>query len=187
MLNINGTKVYSNRAALNELARLAALVPHGHDIVEVGVFRGGSLRVIAETALAHHVHGIDTWGLEGAYQSGSEDPAKYGIRNLDHARRHCAGLTNITFIRDFSTHAAATYSGGPIGMWYLDAEHTYDAVHADWDAWAPLLEPGCIVAFDDYRPTHQGVMDAVNEIVTNGHLAPLTVIGDRLAVTRTPL
>ena len=183
MLKINGIKVYSNEGALAELGTLAAKVAKTKAIVEVGVFQGGSLRVIAENAKGP-VYGVDTWGLEGAYASGSENPGKYGIDNMHKARAHCAGLKNLTLTRAFSHDAAADYDGPKIGLFYLDAEHTHAAVLADFAAWAPHFAKGCVVAFDDYRPRTQGVMDAVDELVTAGRLADVRVVDDRLAVTK---
>ncbi len=183
MLTIDGTKVYSNQAALDELGALAAKVAKTKAIVEVGVFRGGSARVLAENARGH-VYGIDTWGLEGAYASGSESPRKYGIANMREAERHCAGLDNLSLIRAFSTDAARDYDGPKVGLWYLDAEHTYAAVLADFAAWEPHFGKGCVVAFDDYRARTQGVVDAVDELVAGGRIGPVRVVGDRLAVSK---
>lgn len=180
---LDGVKVYSTQDALDELANLAGKVAKTNAIVEVGVYQGGSLRTIARAAKCH-VYGIDTWGLEGAYASGSENPGKYGIDNMRKAQRHCAGLANLTLIRAFSADAATTYDGPRIGLWYLDAEHTHDAVLADYAAWSPRFAKGCVLAFDDYRPRTQGVMDAIDSLVDNGAIAPVRVVADRLAVSK---
>lgn len=183
MIYVEQVKVYSTWDALDELATLAGKVAKTKAVVEVGVFQGGSLRAIAQAARCH-VYGIDTWGLEGAYASGSENPAKYGIDNMRKAEQHCAGLSNITMIRAFSTDAAATYDGPRIGLWYLDAEHTHDAVLGDFDAWSPHFAKGCLIAFDDYRPRTQGVMDAIDSLVDSAKIAPVRVVGGRLAVSK---
>src|SRR5690606_41597361 len=114
MLTIDGTKVYSNQAALDELGALAAKVAKTKAIVEVGVFRGGSARVLAENARGH-VYGIDTWGLEGAYASGSESPRKYGIDHMREAERHCAGPENPSLVRALPADAARDYRRSKIG------------------------------------------------------------------------
>lgn len=184
MLLVEGVKTYSNREALDELARLAGRVAKAKAIVEVGVYRGGSLKTIADAAKAH-VWGIDTWGLEGAYSSGSESPTKYGIANMEAAKKLLAGCENVTLTRAFSADAARAWDGPAIGMLYVDAEHTYDAVLADFAAWLPHLASKAVVAFDDCtdKPEHAGVRRAVVEIAAE-YLGPLSVRGNRLGVAR---
>src|SRR5690606_41405407 len=75
------------------------------------------------------------------------------ICNMHEAERHCAGLDNLSLIRAFSADAARAYDGPKIGLWYLDAEHTYAAVLADFDAWVPHFGKGCMVAFEDRKST----------------------------------
>lgn len=184
MIDVDGIKTYSNRFALDALAKLAAAIPAHHAIVEIGVYRGGSLRTIAQAATTNHVGGIDTWGLEAAYSGGSEDPAKYGIENMRIAEKAVEGL-GVTLTRDYSVNAANNYIGPPIGLLYIDGEHTYEAVKADFNAWKRHLAPDAVVAFDDYtnKPEHEGLRAGVNELLTEG-LELLAVHGGRLAVTR---
>lgn len=181
----DGTTVYSNADALVALADAAAKVPRHQAIVEVGVYQGGSLRRIAKATRAH-VTGVDTWGLEGAYASRSENPAKYGLDNQRRAEQHLADLDNVTLIRGFSVDVAASWDGPKVGMLYIDAEHTRRAVLADFDAWAPHLIDGATVCFDDYtgKAAHRDLMAGIDELVASGQVAPLGVYGGRLAVTR---
>lgn len=186
MITVDGIKTYSNAEALDALATLAGRVAKTKAIVEIGVYRGGSLKTIAQAARAH-VYGIDAWGLPGTYPSGTENPKKYGTDNKAIAEQAIAGLGNVTLIHDYSTAAAATYSGPPIGMLYIDSEHTADAVLADWEAWSPHLAPRAIVCFDDYDAKHPDLCAGIDLICDTADLAPLEVHGDRLAVTRLPL
>ena len=182
MILVDGVKTYSNREALSTLAQLAAQIPETEAIVEVGVYRGGSVKTLAQNTDAH-VYGVDTWGLEQAYASGSENPGKYGLDNMRIAERLLAGLSNLTLIRDYSVQAAATYDGPPIGLLYIDAEHTRQAVLADWYAWSPHLTPTAVIAFDDYDTKHPDLQAGINHIITETGLT-LEVHGNRLAVTR---
>ena len=185
MLNVAGAKTYSNREALDELARLAAATSTDHAIVEIGVFRGGSLRTMAESTTAP-VYGIDAWGMDDLYQGDSgESGGKYdGDQDMETARKLTEHLDNVTLVRDYSSCAAANYDGPPIGTLYIDAEHTYEAALADYRAWKQHLAPNAVVAFDDYTETFPGVKRAVDEIVATDNLAALKVHGGRLAVTR---
>jgi hypothetical protein len=46
---------------------------------------------------------------------------------------------------------------------YIDADHRYESVRSDIDAWWPYLQPGGIFAGHDYMPEHEGVIRAVDE------------------------
>ncbi len=186
MITVDGIKTYSNAEALDTLATLAGRVAKTKAIVEIGVYRGGSLRTIAQAARCK-VYGIDAWGLPGTYPSGTENPAKYGADNKAIAERAIAELDNVTLIRDYSTEAAGKYDGPPIGMLYIDSEHTADAVLADWEAWSPHLAPRAVICFDDYDHKHEDLKTGIDLIVDTAGLQPIEVHGNRLAVTRLPL
>lgn len=187
MIDVDGIKTYSNKQALDELAKLARRVPPGQSIVEIGVYRGGSLRTIAKAAaVGVPVYGVDTWGIEGAYESGSENAEKYGSENLSIARKAVAGLEHVTLVRNFSTEAAWHYTGPAVGLLYVDGEHTRDAVLADFHAWRPYLAPDATIVFDDYRPTHPGVVDAVDDLIRKCLLDYATLAAGRLAICRRP-
>ncbi|ORA77197.1 hypothetical protein BST28_18950 [Mycolicibacter kumamotonensis] len=148
------------------------------------MFRGGSLRTIAKAARTRHIYGVDAWGLEGSYASKSESASKYGgLDTMAIAERAVDGL-GVELVRGFSTEVAAAYDGPPIALLYIDAEHTYDAVTADFAAWRPHLADGAHICFDDYTETFPGVKRAVDEIITTDGLAAVEVHGGRLAVTR---
>jgi len=185
VIDVEGVKTYSNRQALDELARLASATPAKRAIVEIGVFRGGSLRTMAESTTAP-VYGIDAWGLDNLYQGDSgESGGKYnGDRDMQTAQKLTSHLDNVTLIRDYSSSAAANYNGPLIGMLYIDAEHTYEAALADYRAWKQHLASDAFIAFDDYTETFPGVKQAVDEIIVTDKLARVKVHGGRLAVTR---
>ena len=183
MISVDGIKTYSNAQALAALEKCAASVDPNHAIVEVGVFRGGSLRTIAKVARTRHIYGVDAWGLEGSYASKSESASKYGgLDTMAIAERAVDGL-GVELVRGFSTEVAAAYDGPPIALLYIDAEHTYDAVTADFRAWQPHLADGAHICFDDYTATFPGMIDGINQIVADYNLAPIEVHGGRLALT----
>jgi predicted O-methyltransferase YrrM len=54
---------------------------------------------------------------------------------------------------------------------YIDADHTYEGVKADLDAWYPLVKKGGVFGGDDYlNTTCPGVNKAVNEFVVKHEL-----------------
>lgn len=56
-----------------------------------------------------------------------------------------------------------------INILFIDGEHSYKAVHADFESYARLVSPGGFVVFDDYNDIQAtpGVRRAVDEIASN--------------------
>lgn len=40
---------------------------------------------------------------------------------------------------------------GPVDFVFIDGDHSYDGLRADWEGWAPLVAPGGVVALHDSR------------------------------------
>lgn len=169
------------------LADFAAQVPADQEIVELGVFQGRSaLQLAWGASLGHgaHVTGIDPWDLPGNVydppftEESSRRWAFHHVKTLGFSRR-------ISLVHGFSADVARTYSGPPVGLLYVDGDHTKEGARRDIEAWAPHLAPGATIAVDDYHhPDWPGVAEAVDELVAEGVLEPVQVFHDRLAVTR---
>lgn len=58
--------------------------------------------------------------------------------------------------------------GGLFDFIFIDGDHTYDGVRADWLAWSPHVRPGGLVAFHDTWPNgdtiEPGVVRWVDEL-----------------------
>lgn len=61
-----------------------------------------------------------------------------------------AGLP-IQAVRGQSTEVAALLPPQNANLIYIDAEHTYEALNADIDAWLPHLAPNGVIAGHDYH------------------------------------
>jgi predicted O-methyltransferase YrrM len=46
----------------------------------------------------------------------------------------------------------ARFWSAPLGMVFIDGGHTFEAAHADYEAWAPKIAPGGILAIHDLFP-----------------------------------
>lgn len=114
-------------------------------VCEVGSWAGRSA-VIMATAGAR-VTCVDTW--EGS-QNDSGCKAYDGSRGrpLDVFRRNTAGLP-ITAHVGKSPEAAAAFADGEFDIVYIDAEHDYESVKADIEAWLPKARH--IIAGHDYH------------------------------------
>jgi predicted O-methyltransferase YrrM len=182
-----------------ELAELARVVPPDQVIVEIGVYMARStvyLAYGAQTGNKAHVYGIDPWDLPGDRGPYGADPTGTqphrvqftATRTLQAARREVRrhGMRDdITLYREFSADVAARWEPRPkIGLLYVDGDHRYDFVRGDLEAWAPNLAPDAMIVFDDYADTHPEVIQAVQDMVSDGLLEPVSVRHGRLAVTK---
>jgi len=174
----------SEGAALEWLRSTAEHLDPGSTVVEVGVYRGGSLRHLADGCLRSNssIYGIDPWNLEGAYADRPHMRRRYVSTDQAVAAEH---VPEATLIRGFSADVAREWSFGQIDLLFIDAVHREPDVLADFYAWRDHLVPGSWVIFDDYWPGRfDGVIDAVERIRRAGHVTPPTVVGKRTAVTR---
>lgn len=169
------------------LADFAHQVPPDQEIVELGVFQGRTALIMAWGAKqgnGAHVTAIDPWELPGNVydppftEADSRAWAEYRIRELGYTDR-------IELVHAFSAEIAADWSGKPVGLLFVDGDHTREGARLDIEMWAPHLAPGAVIAVDDYHhPDWPGVAEAVDELVESGVLEPVEVYHDRLAVTR---
>lgn len=169
------------------LYTLALSVPSDQAIVEIGSFKGQSTCWLAaggRDGRGACVWAVDPWDLRGNVTGrfGFADP-----RTRETFQRQVvdAGLADrITAIRAFSVKAAAAWEGPPIGLLYIDGDHSERAVRADWQSWSPHLAADAIVVFDDLdTPKNPGVRVVVDELAG---VLPWERHAGRLAVGRMP-
>lgn len=180
----------------HHLHHLAANVPADLAIVEIGSYKGKSTAYLAAGAAAGHgapVYAVDPWDLQDVPPPGP-GPAgvirsaaiKYGFGQVDtreafHRQLSAAGVADrVTAIRGFSTDVAAQWYEPPVGLLYLDGDHTEAGVAADVTAWWPLLANPATIVFDDYvsHPANAGVALVADRLA--GHVD--VEYFDRLAI-----
>ena len=88
------------------------------------------------------------------------------------ANRHRFGLDNqILPVRGYSADVAMGWDA-PIGLLFVDAVHTEEAVLADVAAWLPYMHPGSLLALHDYDTNpdaaYYGVSVAAERLVESG-------------------
>lgn len=158
----------------------AGLVPKSQAIVEIGVFKGRTLQWIAEGARAGAgapVFGVDPWN-EGPPVGGKHD---YHDPAVEAEARERAAKGGATIIKGDSAVVGADWPGPEIGMLYVDGNHKYAGVLADWENWSPHLVDGALIAWDDYsRP---GVKRVVDDLVESGKLKDFEILYGRTVLT----
>lgn len=151
-----------------KLAELAAAVPAGQAIVEVGSFRGKSTCYLAAGAKdgnGARVFAVDAWDLDGNV-TGRFGFAETSTRETFDAQVRAMRLAGrVTALQGFSVDVAAAWDGPPIGLLFIDGDHSAGAVRADFAAWSPHLAPAAVVVFDDYgTPKNPGVREVVESL-----------------------
>jgi predicted O-methyltransferase YrrM len=169
------------------LADFAAQVPAGQEIVELGVFHGRTALQLAWGARQGHrahVTAIDLWDTPGnTYGPPFTDSscrrwAHHHVKSLGYAR-------DITLVQGFSHEVADSWSAGPVGLLFVDGDHSKRGARLDIESWSEHLAEGARIAVDDYgHPDWPGVKEAVDELVAEGVLEPVEVFHGQLAVTR---
>lgn len=174
--------------ALEWLTEAASNIPAEKGIVECGVHQGSSTVALARRAIAE-VHSYDPWGqVPGIYPGRPHMVRRYSSKNERIARDYVyeSGVEDRVLLhRLTAVQGARVYVGKPVGLWLLDAEHTYQAVLADYEAWAEHFSDHCLVVFDDYdHKRFPGVVKAVDELVERGDLVVEQMVGRRMIATR---
>jgi predicted O-methyltransferase YrrM len=173
---------------------LARSVAGDYAIVEIGSYKGKSTCYLAAGARdgdAGTVFAVDPWDLQdprGRDWYRFSDPL---TRRQFHDQVNSVGLVDqIVAVRGFSTTIAAhwhRWSSAPIGLLYIDGDHSAQAVEADFRAWAPHLSLGAMIVFDDYvSAKNPGVELAVDKLENEGDIAHLGIEVGRLAVATLP-
>ena len=131
-----------NLARENNLALLnvAASCLEGEEAyVEVGVFHGASLIAAMLGNEEKRFVGIDSFGFRDASLAKVEaNLARFGLARPE------------VLVGDaFEIVPSGALEGTPIGVWYYDAAHSYEAQLEGLRIAEPLLVPGALVIVDD--------------------------------------
>jgi predicted O-methyltransferase YrrM len=166
------------------LYRAAARLPAGATVVEIGSWTGVGTCYLAaglRSGAGGHVYAVDTFRgttLDPRTQAGwSATVAKMGGSTLPHFWRHLGlfGLEGLVeAVVEDSVRAAARFAGRQIDLLFIDGDHVYEAVRADFEAWRSLVRPGGLILFHDYDAGHPGVRRLVDEVLA-GPLAGLAI------------
>jgi len=149
-----------------------------HQLVELGAWHGRSSAILGIVARKSgrpevRAHSVDIW------EKWTNPKGKLQYASLETWRGNMRRLCLDKLVRAWKVPSVAAAdrwpAGEPVGLLFVDAVHTYEAVLADFDAWHPHLREGSLVCFHDYgRETFPGVTEAVDELTT--HDGPLELL-----------
>lgn len=178
------------REACQHLYDLAAKVPKTQAVVELGVYRARTtvwLAAGAQAGRGAHVYAVDPWD-DPQHQPFKPKFAQPEQREIAQAHVTEQGHDDhVTLIQGFSAQVGQAWDSVKVGLLYIDGDHTYEGVMADWQAWSPHLVGTATVVWDDYLdPRHPGVRQAVDKLAEQGDITDLHVAANRIAVAHLP-
>lgn len=134
-------------------------------ILEIGSYRGRSTVALAHGSLAGNkapVFAIEPHedfqgALGGSF--GPRDRAAFFTAMLDTSAYEIVRLVNL------SSEVVAPGWKLPIGLLWIDGDHTFRGVARDWQCWSPHLTAGCRVALDDALDPNLGPRQLIEDIL----------------------
>jgi predicted O-methyltransferase YrrM len=153
------------------------------DVVEIGSWQGRSTCYFAQACRDVNngiVRAIDHFkgnvGKEHHYAVDRDD-----LSDLEsNFRRNVAGagLDGHVKLYNMKSHDAIERHRADfdrVRLLFIDGDHSYEGVTRDVELFAPLLQPGGLIVFDDYHSDGVGVVQAVREhIIDTGDYEGLT-------------
>ena len=142
---------------LATLLEILALSPP-RVVLEIGADRGGTVWAWKQLPGPPEVIAVDSYRGPGM----SAGPVNLHGAALVTGDSHDA--STVARVHDI-------LSTGRVDFLFIDADHSYEAVRADWQTYGPLLRPGGLAAFHDLRQHESmppfGVDRLFNEISVN--------------------
>ena len=149
------------RAGLEDLiVEVEKKLGRGLKMVEVGSYAGESSEIWAQSGVFDKIVCVDAWKNGWNEQAKASNTTELAEKKFDEvaAKYQC-----IEKRKSDSVSAANEFEDGSFDFIYIDANHTYEAVKADVEAWLPKVRMAGIISGHDYQKAWSGVIQAVNE------------------------
>ncbi|MBX2925762.1 MAG: class I SAM-dependent methyltransferase [Chitinophagaceae bacterium] len=138
---------------INELIRLLRKTPKGL-CAELGVYKGGSLKLMAEACPNREFWGFDTFeGLPEADWNEAEvhHPGDFNDTSLEAVQLFLKDNPNVKLIKGYFPQSIAPFEKDDLRFSFIHVDTDfYQSVKACIDYFYPRLKPGGIIVFDDY-------------------------------------
>lgn len=153
------------------------------DAAELGVASNGlSLHMLA-WGIFPTVYLVDRWAHVPGVKGDSNEPREWHEANYQRIREKVRPYgSRAMILRGETTRMAELVPDESLSLLYIDADHTYQGVSADIEAWIPKMLSGGYVVFDDYDCPDYGVTEAV-DTYARAHGIGLGVITEDLGNT----
>lgn len=120
-----------------------------HVLAEVGVWHGvTTTRLRAAMAPDGVLYAVDPYPVGRLGFSMQQRIAHAEVRRIPNGR--------VEWLRTTGAEAArvlASTVSGKLEFVFIDGDHSFDGLRADWEGWSGLVAPGGVVGLHDSRPT----------------------------------
>jgi len=161
---------YSITSHLTEKERyvLFNLAKEKKTILEIGSYVGASAACFGAAVKDSgkcKIYCIDTWNND-AMTEGKKETYQLFMENIKPFQK------DIVPVRGFSTEVIEQISGSTdhLDLLFIDGDHSYEGVKADWESYKSFLRKGSIVVFHDFgwaEGVKRVIMEDVIPIVSN--------------------
>ena len=169
---------------LYQLARSVAYT--GAALAELGVYRGGTAKLLAKTFPNNRLHLFDTFrGLPAACIAIDKHRAgEFAETSLSEVRRYLKDCDNVAFHAGIFPGTAFSLSNITFAFVHLDAD-LYASIKAGLNFFYPRMVPGGIIVIDDYEWSMcPGVERAVHEFLADKPEEPLVLARCQCCIIR---
>ena len=151
--------------------------PSGSHFVEVGSYKGKSASLMAVEMINNNkdikFDCVDTWLGSPEHQILAEVRNDTLFNIFTENIKPVAHKVNA--IRAASVEASSLYEDKSLDFVFIDADHSYEAVKEDLEAWFPKMKDGGTIAGHDYGNPTNGVKPAVDEFFLEKDLEVATL------------
>ncbi|MBL7849464.1 MAG: class I SAM-dependent methyltransferase [Cyclobacteriaceae bacterium] len=136
---------------IREMAKLVhSIMPKV--IVEIGTYKGGTLFIWTRTnPQAELIVSVD---LPGGQYGGGYDSSREKLYRLfahDRPKTHMEFIRGNSHLPETAARLKGALNGRFIDFLYIDADHTYEGVKADFQLYSPMVRKGGLIAFHDIQ------------------------------------
>ena len=156
------------------------------EAAEVGVYRGGTARILARTLNKKTVHLFDTFSGMPAVDAERDThrPGDFADTSEESVRAYLASAGNAVLHPGFFPQTAAPLEKASFCFVHIDVD-IYQSVGDCCRFFYPRLSPGGVLLFDDYgTPTCPGAQQAVDEFFAGKAERPLYLPTGQCAVIK---
>lgn len=153
---------YTKPQELETLYQLARSCPEGSAALEIGSHLGASTCYLGAGIKERGgtLFCVDTWNNETMPEGEQNTYAQF--------RKNTSGLgATVVPIRKRSVEITVSDLRTPLDLVFIDGDHSYEAVKADFEITQPLLADTAVVAFHD-TAAFEGVCRLLGEVLASG-------------------
>jgi len=156
------------------------------DVAEVGVYQGGSSKLICEAKGARHLHLFDTF--EGLPPRKDIDPVYFSkgkfACSIESVRQYLGSYSDVSFYQGFFPRTATPVSDRRFSFVHLDVD-LYESTRSCLEFFYPRMSPGGVIMSHDYFAA--GVKAAFDEFFTDKPEPIIELAGDQCMVVKLAL